>query len=69
MPWIKKKPVEHICPIPFDDRSSFGDIWECDECESQWERVEHHDERLYGYYIRVMHNKYFIRIKLLLPKD
>ena len=61
MPWIKQAPQMHICPIPFKERSTFGDVWECDEYKSHWERVDHDDNRLYEFHVRVMHNKYFIQ--------
>lgn len=62
MPWIKRAPQPHICQIPFDERSTFGDVWECDECKAHWERVTIDDGRIPTHRITVRHNKYFIQI-------
>ena len=50
MGWIKQKKSEHVCPKPTLTgaiKPDPGDIWQCDNCDLQWEVREHQSDGLY----------------------
>lgn len=50
MGWIKRKKNEHVCPKPElygADKPDYGDVWECDDCGTQWKVSDSQRDGMY----------------------